>query len=118
MRTAGSGQRAVGRGEDRRTVTWMFPLHRPLPAVCCLLLLAGGCAQETEAPISESRALKDPMNYSPDFGKTDKADKAGPAKADPAKSGRGGPSDRTVSGGKDESAWDAFKKDLDHVFNP
>lgn len=59
------------------------------------------------------------MNYSPEFGKTDKPDKSSRAKGEPAKAVRGGGSGgRTVSGGKDESAWDAIKKDLDHVFNP
>ena len=57
--------------------------------------------------------MKDPMGYSPEFEKADKADKL-----DSAKAGKVGANDRSVSGGKDESAWDAFKKDLDHVFNP
>lgn len=87
-----------------------------LPAACCL---TGCSSDEPGAAVpndSTSRALRDPMNYSPDFGpNADKADKGAAAQ-------RGGKSAAGATGGQQqpqkESDWDGFKKDLDHVFNP
>ena len=96
-----------------------------LLSACCLLPTAyclPGCAQESaDTPSAGTRALNDPMNYSPDFGKSDKptrADelKAEAAKADPAQRRR----ERSagVAPARNESDWDAMKKDLKNVFDP
>ena len=60
------------------------------------LVLAAGCSSSPPAPKDDptTRALNDPMNYSPN-------------------------GDQDVSGGGiTEFHGDAFKKDMDHVLNP
>ncbi|MGD1275895.1 MAG: hypothetical protein ABR964_01570 [Tepidisphaeraceae bacterium] len=76
-----------------------FVLRLGLLSVCAAALCVGACATPAGSPGSDSdpttRALSDPMNYSPGWDDTD-----------------------VTGGGTTDFNSKAFKKDVDHVVNP